>query len=457
MAIINGLVAQVREFDHTCRTADDALRILGGWNWRENGQYLIIFDNVDDCSVSIATYFPHSEHASILISTRYHTLGSLAPQAHLELGEMSSKEAVEAILKVVVPPDQGATNEQAAIALSIADELGYFPVALIQAGGYIKQRRCLGGYLDRFTRRHQYLLTYPLPEQRDSYKTTLYASLDLTSQVLTPRAQQYLYIFSFSHHRNFPLTLIGLAAKDHFLFEPVELLERDDQFRHAVNLLHEIFCPTGEWIEDDFYDVVFDLQRDSLLTLSEDSDRNRMLSMHKLVRTWARDRLPEGEDVAYRNAMARLLSCGSGHEGSQLHEHLIPHIRALSANWDDLRVNDRASFADLFAARGIAEESVQLWQGVHRATTQSEEEASLQTLNVIRRWKAAYYAQGDEKRAMGMSQEIGKLERALKRTDQRGLMSGFERVQSPRKISRKNYLTAQHVDNRPLRTDSTLR
>lgn len=417
--VMNNMVRRVRALGHTCRTVYDALQILGQWDEQTDGRYLIIFDNVDDRSVSIANYFPQSERACIIISTRNHALGSLAPQAHLELGEMSANEAIEALLKVILPPGQRATDEQADIAFTIADELGYFPVALVQAGGYIRERRCLGDYLNRLKRSHQRVLTHPLPEQRDKYQTNLYASLDLTSQELSPRAQQYLHLFSFGHHRNFPLALVDLAAKHHFLLDPVDLLDRDDEFRRTTTLLHDIFCPSGEWVDDDFDDVLVELQRVSLVTLSEDGDQTRVLSMHPLVRTWARDRLPEKEIVAYRNAIARLLSCGSGREGVKLHEHLIPHIRALSANWEDLHVNDRASFADLLAAPGIADDCVQIWESVHRATLKAHGEVSNQTLEVLKRLKLAYQTQGDEKRAMYMQQEIAKLDLVLAQMDRR--------------------------------------
>lgn len=249
--VAGNLVARVRELGHTCRTIYDALKILDKWDEQTDGKYLIIFDNVDDRSVAIANYFPQSTHAFILISTRNRALGDLAPEAHLELGEMTPKEAVKALLKVILPPGQSATNEQTNITFSIAEELGYLPVALIQAGGYIKPHHCLGDYLSRLRKSPRRILIHPLPEQRDKYQTTLYTSLDLMSERLSPLAQQYLHIFSFGHYRNFPPALIELAAEHHFLLDPVTVLDRGDEFRRTTILLHGMLCRTGEWAEDD--------------------------------------------------------------------------------------------------------------------------------------------------------------------------------------------------------------
>ncbi|CCA74207.1 hypothetical protein PIIN_08160 [Serendipita indica DSM 11827] len=364
--VAGNLVARVRELGHTCRTIYDALKILDKWDEQTDGKYLIIFDNVDDRSVAIANYFPQSTHAFILISTRNRALGNLATEAHLELGEMTPKEAVKALLKVILPPGQSATNEQTNITFSIAEELGYLPVALIQAGGYIKPHHCLGDYLSRLRKSPRRILIHPLPEQRDKYQTTLYTSLDLMSERLSPLAQQYLHIFSFGHYRNFPPALIELAAEHHFLLDPVTVLDRGDEFRRTTILLHGMLCRTGEWAEDNFDEVLVELQTIFLVTLSEDGDQNRVLSMHPLVRTWAQERLQESEFIIYRNAMVILLCCGSGREGGRLHGHLIPHIRALSSHWGNLHVNDRASF-ELLIMPGPAYNRVDLkrdWMGI---------------------------------------------------------------------------------------------
>jgi hypothetical protein len=255
---------------------DEALEALSNPDEEIDKDWFMIFDNADDPSTPLADYIPSCDHGSVLITTRNPALGNLSPDAHLELGNMDEDEAIDVILSSAFPPGknilnmgpsgeetttQRPTTRDREMAASIAKELDYLPIAVVQAGCYIQQHKALHQYLDQLRTDRSDLLRRTAQVHRDrlKYPHGVYASFDIVLHALSPRAQKLLGVLSFFHFSNFPRPLFAIAAESKFTYEYLELLGRPPEFHQAIQLLNDILCPDGEWREVRLYGILEEL------------------------------------------------------------------------------------------------------------------------------------------------------------------------------------------------------
>ena len=107
-------------------------------NWfqsRRGGKWLIVFDNVIDDSRQIMDYLPLTQPADchILITTRFR--GFFTPQFVMtEVQEMSMDEAVHLLSKEAAVSDSPSLR-------TLVTDLGFLPLAISQAAGYIRHNQ----------------------------------------------------------------------------------------------------------------------------------------------------------------------------------------------------------------------------------------------------------------------------------------------------------------------------
>jgi tetratricopeptide (TPR) repeat protein len=108
---------------------------------RHHSNWLLIYDNIDDLSLA-EPYLPKAEAGHLLFTTRAHAIGGLAQRLDIqrmepEIGALlllrrASFLALRATLNMADPDDQR-------LAQAISQELDGLPLALDQAGAYIKE------------------------------------------------------------------------------------------------------------------------------------------------------------------------------------------------------------------------------------------------------------------------------------------------------------------------------
>jgi len=103
------------------------------WLGSEGG-YLLILDNVDDPE-AIRPFLPSEPKGNILMTSRAPNLESLGVAETIELSEMGSGEATAFLFARTGRPKDD--REERAAAESLAQELGYLPLALEQAAAFI--------------------------------------------------------------------------------------------------------------------------------------------------------------------------------------------------------------------------------------------------------------------------------------------------------------------------------
>ena len=194
--------------EHSQKSFEDCLAFLA--QPPSNRARLIVYDNVDDPDLDLASLMPPGDSCAIIITSRNHSIGELDKTGHLELDTMSMPEAVELLLY----GDGGLTNSEAT---KIAQELGCLAIALTQARSYIYQTKCSGSaYLDRLKSSRDKLLARPVKHQRDMRYTSTYAAFGASFEKLDIWAQRLLWLLSFLHWSKFPIELIALAAEHKF-------------------------------------------------------------------------------------------------------------------------------------------------------------------------------------------------------------------------------------------------
>lgn len=103
------------------------------------GQWLLIFDNVDDIDIhsALKTYLPQSTQGRILFTTRNRKLAlKLAPSNVIMVPEMDEETAVNVLQKSLIQKDLLNDHEATTALLS---QLTFLPLAIAQAAAYINE------------------------------------------------------------------------------------------------------------------------------------------------------------------------------------------------------------------------------------------------------------------------------------------------------------------------------
>jgi serine/threonine protein kinase/tetratricopeptide (TPR) repeat protein len=235
--------------------------------------WLLILDNVDDLAV-VNEFIPREGAGHILLTARSQATGTLAQR--IELEKMEPDEGALFLLrraKVLVQEASLADAPNADIieAKDIVQIMDGLPLALDQAGAYIEETSCsLFDYLGRYRRQHSALLDL----RGDSASTTTHPE---------PVAATWLLSFENVEHFN------PLAAE---LLKLCAFLDPD-------SMLEEILTGAAVELEEPFQKMmsspaaldraIATLRRFSLVRRNPDTN---MLTMHRLVQTILKDRMP---------------------------------------------------------------------------------------------------------------------------------------------------------------------
>lgn len=373
------LQAAIRAFgiEHRLKTPEEGLTMLANDTKFKN--WLIIFDNADDNNVGLPSYFPASTtHGAILVTTRNRELAFLtAPGYEWELGPMSSEEACETLHRAsrrTVP----FSPSEAKDANTLADNLGYLAVALVQAASYCflmsspsgaaPQLYTFGMYLRLLEPHRRELMKQAPSNSLDRYDRGVYATLDISYPKLAKGAKDLLRISAFFHRSDIPLIVFSSAFEGNFADTQTYLTRPSDHI-DLVQEIHAIFSQDGQWNENYINKVVQNLRSFSLVSTTV-GDSMVSLRFHRLVHAWARDSLDYKDANRFYRMTAVILSSCTGPQNTPLHTMMVPHVLELLqadsqiSSLAALHVNDKAAFAILLLDSGRHSEAERLWTEV---------------------------------------------------------------------------------------------
>jgi tetratricopeptide (TPR) repeat protein len=358
-------------------------------NWPT--ELLLVFDNYDDPHEfpNIQDYFPPNKHSSILVTGRHADIGTLVlGQADnlIELSGLADTAAVDLLEHhSQVKETNGKFGEE------IVKRLGYHPLAITQAGTYIRKGGIpLGEFMDIYKQEKAEILTNT--PQLSQYRRKLGDAENETSlNVFTTWQLSFQQLLSHLSEDSVAVKLLRLLAffdnKDisewifiEFYHNPVasktsELLKwvnrfTDSQqrwsnrlFRKNLVLLHD-FC--------------------LLQSVAQDADEYSHASLHPLVKDWIHLQMGQSACQQYALMASEILGdilqafCENNHFQLPLQtkQYLALHLIAQEDNnreylgigcaevHQDLVIeyaSNQGWFADFFAALGLHNKAEQLW------------------------------------------------------------------------------------------------
>ncbi|KIM19923.1 hypothetical protein M408DRAFT_30808 [Serendipita vermifera MAFF 305830] len=347
--------------EHSQKTFEDCLLFLAETS--SEGPRLIMYDNVDDPDLELASLLPRGKSCVILITSRDRLMGGLCPEGHLELDVMSVREAIDLLLHDASNPTS-TSEEDRENARSLARELGCLPLALQQARSYMFQANCsISTYLQLLNTNRDKLLSMPLKHRLDTQSASTYAAFDASFDRLTSQTQQFLQLLSFFHWSNFPLSLVALAARHSFIEYERKYVEHGAEFRAGKALLERIFLRNGQW-DSTFIDMMANsLQNYSLAIIVPGID-TLLIQMHPLTHAWSRACVEDEDQPRYQAAAVLLLTLGARHHPTPSGRYLASHVTQMAGIWRDLHVNDAEAFSLILSDGGLFEGALSLREQV---------------------------------------------------------------------------------------------
>ncbi|KAG9082005.1 hypothetical protein FRC07_014354, partial [Ceratobasidium sp. 392] len=196
---------------------------------------------------------------------------------------MSEDEAYRLLAKAA-----GLSENVDALGEELVKHLGYFPLAIVQAGAYIQTNTCsTQDYLDMYgTSRGQILEDYASEVQKaDDYELTVYATWQVSYRKLTPLARRLFDHLAFMHHDQIVEDIFRFALQGFKIENPFPPDEEEAKIEQmaAEFLANFTSLVDGAWDKAAFLRATKDLASYSLLAYDSLS---RSYSIHPLVQQW---------------------------------------------------------------------------------------------------------------------------------------------------------------------------
>ena len=332
-------------------------------------------DNADDLHEDYQGFAPPAKSWNVIITSRNAQCNRHSSVGHWDLQSLDPTESAKLLLKAAdIPEDDWPAK--GADARKIVDCLGSHTLALIQAGSYVRAKRCtLSEYPEIFDRKAHKLLEYEVIQESSRYSnvwTTFEvtaAALD-TSKRANADAKRLLDTFSMLHFTNFPTEVFehtwkearrivkkGLEATDSgdaqkVLLEGLSHVARTRSIGAGKDYLQNLYAQevfrlladqvsdflpilSDEWESDRIHDALDILTDLALAQKSETKDGKLAISMHKLTHSWARERMedPQTKRQAWLRAGATIvLSNSTSWIWADPEIQLRPHVRYFADN-----------------------------------------------------------------------------------------------------------------------------
>lgn len=310
--------------------------------------WLLIFDNADNVEVDYQDYFPDSRHGVIVMTTRNEECEQYGTDQSVALPGLDPNETQTLLFKAAGVslnyPQRYAEDAQ-----RVARLLQSHPLALIQAGNYIKRGHCsLADYSLVYETRRQQLLTFRPAQARSRYGD-VYATFEVSAAMLkamdTPASRdalQLLPLLAVCSPSHFPLSLFKAGWKGaNQIPSDLDEAANDDDDVYLLTPWHIAHLPTicdtasQTWDPHRLIEAVALLKAFSLVSTDAQTDTQTDLihvSLHTLVHAWARDRQDrqQQQQQAWLQ-MGCLTACALKSESftPKQKRWLQPHVEAL--------------------------------------------------------------------------------------------------------------------------------
>lgn len=276
-------------------------------NWlskAENQAWLLIFDNADDLeTVQITKYFPSVPWGHIILTSRDQTaIGTVVRQGH-KLERLNPGEAIEVLLEKAGL--KNPTNLDYEEANHVVQLLGCFPLAVDQAGAFIKSRhKTLASYSNLYKERRLELLKFR--PRLAEYDKTIFTTWEINFAQVERDSQassDLLLLFCFLDGAKIPerMLLNGVSPQKRWGPDGEKIdvtAEEEGLDKDLVTLITDELA---------FDDAIEKLLSYSLIHWFDNADGTRSFSLHPLVQYCASQRVASMKRNKWRSQAIRLV------------------------------------------------------------------------------------------------------------------------------------------------------
>lgn len=319
-----GLVFQDFESNHhrhdlenssTLRAIQRALKFIGNLSQ----SWLLVYDNYDvpeDESFEMRNYFPTGRSGRIIVTSRNRGIATDVGATCLLVGSMGVCESVELLKKSARMSNLGAKPLAQALQKEVAtDLLGCHPLAIAQAGGYIRNKivprtmqleEVLLKYKERFLAHEAEMLDGDKASLVKEYGWSVITSWDMSFKTILQQnrtAAEVLLFYGFMHHTGISQDLFAKAYKS------MEKMKKQDGIviaNEPYTWLQAILISDedGQWDSTILEDCLGLLESYSLIRVTNGPS----YSMHPLVHAWTRlGKVTSRESLEARAQLALVL------------------------------------------------------------------------------------------------------------------------------------------------------
>ena len=287
-----------------CGTNASTFEQAKTWLANTHHSWLIIIDNADNPKTDYAMFFPSGNKGNIILTTRNLQCRNHATVGCEDLDHLDPDLATALLFKA------------AAIAVSLHDEsrkaaekvvkaLGFHTLAIIQAGAFIRLRRCpLERYPALLQEQEENLLKFCLTQERPTYGS-VYATFEISATHLESSEEQsaadaldLLGILGYFHFQEIPEAIFTRAWEEAVAIRERIIREGPQDSIYCLSELQVSRLPPFMMQEDDLgLDLFLWRWREALNLLEsysllkiDDNKKKLSFSMHPLAHTWARIR-----------------------------------------------------------------------------------------------------------------------------------------------------------------------
>jgi tetratricopeptide (TPR) repeat protein len=393
--------------EHSQKSFEEALSFLS--DDISEGERLLIIDNVDDSSINIEPLLPQWDHGAMIITTRNHILGHIAPNGHIQLDSMSEDEAIETLSRASLQPWPPVSRVPPEIK-KICSELGYLAIALVQAGSYMAQTATRPrSYLSKLQASRTTVMKHPAVGQRDmSRYKSVYAAFDASYEALPVQVQNFLRLLGAFHWNQIPVDHIQRAAKEKFEGSLFMIYEEMDQNQPAIDFLVDLFLVKDVWSVSQWDTTIITLQNYSFATFTSGSAAT-LANIHPVTHMWLNDLSSSlGDQDLLQAASVRLLGCWSGHWHTS-DQYLVPQALYHLSQDSIMNIQEGATFAKLLSDGGEPHSALDVWTKIVRKAKEMYGEEEELTLTAVEWLAECYYSLGWHKKALELRKEALKV------------------------------------------------
>ena len=321
-------------------------------------RWLLIFDNYDIPSQfeNIQTFIPNSGHGAIIVTSRHPDSARLG--CHIKVDGMHEAEALDLLLKRA---NSEPTEVNAKHGKLIAHRLGHLPLAIDQAGSYIrKQKLPLCEFIGHYNQRRERVLQYTpqlweyrrqLGEKEGESSLSVFTTWDLSFQHLRSRKKLHevalITLFGFFHCASISEELLQ-AYHEHFkaAWDPILHKDEPDPARLSYRPIEQpkwmelLVDGKNAWDTFNFRETIAELHEMFLVQdFYSESNQRCKFSLHPLVSDWIK--LRDKDDRIRQNCTKEAIIVVTSFLGSRFFSQAsVQKKQETLAHLDECLTND---------------------------------------------------------------------------------------------------------------------